>query len=308
MTIRAPAEIGMPVDEIDTPALVIDLDAFERNLVACRTYRRHGVSAGSVRLRPHAKTHKSPDIALRQMALGAVGVCCQKVSEAEAMVAGGVPDVLVSNEVAGAAEAAPARRAWRGTRGSPSASMTPTTCARRPRRREAGVRLDVLVEIDVGARRCGVEPGEAAAGAGGGGRRTQHLRFGGVQSYHGRAQHLRTRTSARRAIGAAVDDDPPHRRRAGAPGPRLRHRRRRRHRHLRVRGGERRLQRAAGGSYIFMDADYARNRDDERRLHQRLPPQPVRAGDGDEQADQDRAVVDAGLKAMSTELGHAERR
>jgi len=78
MTTRPPTEIGMPLDEVDTPALVVDLDAFEGNLrrLADR------VKSSGVRLRPHAKTHKCPVIALKQIELGAVGVCCQKVSEA----------------------------------------------------------------------------------------------------------------------------------------------------------------------------------------------------------------------------------
>src|SRR5215213_8780880 len=97
MTTRPPAEIGMTLDEVDTPALIVDLDAFERNLkrLADRV-ARHGV-----RLRPHAKTHKCPVIALKQIASGAVGVCVQKVSEAEAMVYGGVCDVLITNEIVG---------------------------------------------------------------------------------------------------------------------------------------------------------------------------------------------------------------
>src|SRR5215213_8675831 len=97
MTTRPPAEIGMSLDEVDTPALIVDLDAFERNLrrLADRVQGR------GVKLRPHAKTHKCPVIALKQIELGAVGVCCQKVSEAEAMVYGGVRDVLVTNEVVG---------------------------------------------------------------------------------------------------------------------------------------------------------------------------------------------------------------
>lgn len=92
-----PAELGMPLEEVDTPALLVDLDVLERNL------RRMADSLRGlpVRLRPHAKSHKCPEIARRQMALGAVGVCCQKVSEAEALVEGGIADVLVSNEVVG---------------------------------------------------------------------------------------------------------------------------------------------------------------------------------------------------------------
>ena len=90
-----PAVVGMALEEVDTPALVVDLDAFEYNLARMAS----AAATADIRLRPHAKTHKCADIALRQMALGAVGVCCQKVGEAEALVAGGVTDILVSNEV-----------------------------------------------------------------------------------------------------------------------------------------------------------------------------------------------------------------
>src|SRR6266567_7252929 len=90
-----PAQVGNTIDEIDTPALIIDLDAFEHNLHKLASFSR---SAG-IRLRPHAKTHKCPTIALKQIAAGAVGQCCQKVGEAEALVHGGVRDVLVSNEI-----------------------------------------------------------------------------------------------------------------------------------------------------------------------------------------------------------------
>ena len=85
MTTRPPADIGMKLEEVDTPALLIDLDAFEGNL----KHLANAVEGLEVRLRPHAKTHKCPVIGRRQMALGAVGVCCQKVGEAEAMVYGG---------------------------------------------------------------------------------------------------------------------------------------------------------------------------------------------------------------------------
>ena len=95
---RPPAAPGQRLEEVDTPALILDLDAFEANL---RTLA-DAVRGTGVRVRTHAKTHKCPEVARRQMALGAVGACCQKVSEAEAMVAGGIGDVLVTNEIVGA--------------------------------------------------------------------------------------------------------------------------------------------------------------------------------------------------------------
>src|SRR5688500_9030618 len=92
--------VGATLAEVDTPALLIDLDAFETNL----RLMQESIADFAGELRPHAKTHKCPTIALAQIAHGAVGVCCQKVSEAEAMVDGGVRDVLISNEVVGLAK------------------------------------------------------------------------------------------------------------------------------------------------------------------------------------------------------------
>src|SRR3954465_12118895 len=111
---RAPASVGQRLEEVDTPALIVDLDVFERNIATLQK----SVEGRKIRVRAHAKTHKCPEIAKRQIAAGAVGVCCQKVSEAEALVEGGIHDVLVSNEVVGASKierlAALARRARLG--------------------------------------------------------------------------------------------------------------------------------------------------------------------------------------------------
>jgi D-serine deaminase-like pyridoxal phosphate-dependent protein len=97
MTPWKAAHPGDPVSMIDTPALVLDLDAFERNLERMSAALR----GSNVRLRAHAKAHKCPEIALRQVALGAVGICCQKVSEAAVFVDAGISDVLITNEVMG---------------------------------------------------------------------------------------------------------------------------------------------------------------------------------------------------------------
>ena len=201
MTTRPPAEIGMPLEEVDTPALLLDLDAFERNIA----HMARAVAGAGIRLRPHAKNHKCPVIALTQMATGAVGVCCQKVSEAEAMVYGGVRNVLVSNEIVGTAKI---RRLV-----ALAKQADVSVCADHPENVGAlnqaavafGVRLRVLVEINVGADRCGVEPGEpaldlamlVAASAG--------LHLAGLQAYHGTAQHLREYMRRRETIQAATE-------------------------------------------------------------------------------------------------------
>ena len=145
---------------------------------------------GRVRVRAHAKTHKCPEIAKRQVAAGAVGVCCQKVSEAEAMVEGGIADVLVSNEIVGARKlerlAALAKRARIGSVDHADNVRELQAAAQR-----AGT-IDTYIELEVGMRRCGVAPGGPALGLVKVIVASPNLRFAGIHAYHGRA-----RTSAR---------------------------------------------------------------------------------------------------------------
>src|SRR5438270_8459585 len=89
--------IGARVEDLDTPSLILDLDKVERNLATMA--RLH--EGTPVRLRPHAKTHKVPILALRQLALGAIGICCAKLGEAEVLAAGGVSELLVTTEIVG---------------------------------------------------------------------------------------------------------------------------------------------------------------------------------------------------------------
>jgi len=196
-----PVRPRMRLSDVDTPALIIDLDAFDRNLDRMAAF----ASQAGVALRPHAKTHKSAIVAKCQIDRGAVGICCQKVSEAEAMVDGGIRDVLVSNEVIGERKlsrlAALARNARIGLCVDHATGVEQAGAAAR----RAGVELSVLVEIDVGAGRCGVAPGEpalrlaeAVAGA-------QGLTFGGLQAYHGAAQHYRSHDDRRVAIDGAIE-------------------------------------------------------------------------------------------------------
>jgi len=295
MPLPPPAATGMPLAEVDTPALLLDLDAFERNVATMAE------SARGLRLRPHAKSHKCPEIALRQIAAGAVGVCCQKVSEAAAMVDGGIGDVLVSNEIVGRAKLA--RLAELAKRARVSVCVDDATNAGDldDAARAAGVRLDVLVEVDVGANRCGVEPGEPALRLARAVAGSRHLRFAGIHAYHGAAQHLRSVAERSAAIALAAEKA------------------RRTRDLLEDEGLECESVTGAGtgtflfesgsgvwtelqpGSYIFMDADYGRNAwEGFPRFEQSLyiwttamsAPVPGRV------------VVDAGLKAHSFDSGN----
>jgi D-serine deaminase-like pyridoxal phosphate-dependent protein len=289
----------MALADVDTPALVIDLDAFERNLQRMADF----AARSGVRLRAHAKTHKSPVIAARQVALGAVGVCCQKVSEAEVMVEGGIGDVLVANEVAGAAKlnrlAALARRAAVGVCVDDPGNVAELEAAAAG----AGASLDVLVEIDVGAKRCGALPGAPAACIAELVAAAPHLRFAGLQAYHGSAQHVRDAGERRNLIARAVELVQETQRALAAAGLEART----------VSGagtGTCENEAASGvynelqcGSYIFMDADYARNLSADGSAfdayeHALFIYTTVMSTPAPE-----RAVVDAGLKAHSIDSG-----
>jgi len=289
----------MPLAQVDTPALLVDLDAFERNLQRMADF----AAKSGVRLRAHAKTHKSPVIAAKQMALGAVGVCCQKVSEAEVLVEGGIGDVLVTNEVAGAAKldrlAPLARRATVGICVDDAANVAELEAAAA----RAGASLDVLVEIDVGARRCGAPPGEPAARIADLVARSAHLRFAGLQAYHGAAQHAREADERHALIVRAVELVQETRRALAAAGLEARI----------VTGagtGTYENEAASGvynelqcGSYVFMDADYARNRRADGSAfadyeHALFVYATVMSAPAPE-----RAVVDAGLKALAMDSG-----
>ncbi|GAC1341516.1 MAG: DSD1 family PLP-dependent enzyme [Acetobacteraceae bacterium] len=252
-----PAQPGMREDEIDTPALVLDLDAFEHNLARMQSL----LAPTGAKLRAHAKTHKSPVIAHRQIASGAIGQCVQKVAEAEVLAWGGVADILVSNEVVGDAKLARLAALARIARVAVCADDAANVGRIEAAAAAAGVRLPVLVEIDVGMTRCGVQPGPEAVALAKVIAASKHLRFAGLQAYHGRAQHFRTPEERHGAIGRAVDDV------------------RRTTEQLRQQGldcpiiggagtGTFEIEAASGiyneiqaGSYCFMDADYGRNRD-----------------------------------------------
>ena len=300
------AAVGMPLDEVDTPALLLDLDAFEANM----RLMQQATAGLNVAVRPHAKTHKCPTIALAQMAHGAVGVCCQKVSEAEALVAGGVGDVLISNEIVGAAKLARVAALAQQTKLSicvddpeqVSALDAAMHSANQDAAPAANQKLDVLVEIDVGAKRCGIPPGDAAVrlaeliGA------SRHLWFAGLQAYQGSAQHLRRVDERRAAIAHAAELASVTRERLRAAGidcPKI------------TGGGTGTFLFEAGssvydelqpGSYLFMDADYGANdwggAGPPRFAHSLFVWTTVMS-----RTRGVRAVVDAGLKSSSIDSG-----
>ncbi len=185
--------------EIPTPALLLDLDRFERNLQKMAAH----VKAAGKKLRPHAKTHKCPEIARRQIAAGAVGVCVAKVGEAEVMAAAGVRNLLITTEVVGPEKIG---RLLGVLRRQPE---TLVVVDHPDNVRElgaavakAGLVLNVLVDVDVGGRRTGTQPGEPARDLGREVMAQPALHLRGLQGYAGHCAHVmgfddRRRTSRR---------------------------------------------------------------------------------------------------------------
>jgi len=197
---RPAANLGDPISAIDTPALLVDLDRLEHNLSLMAAY----AAKRGIRLRPHGKTHKCVAIAERQMRLGAVGICCQKVAEAEAFAAGGIGDLLVTNEVLDPAKLRRLARLSATTRIGICVDHPLGVARLAEAAGEAARDIDVYLEVDVGAGRCGIEHPEDALPILDALASARRLRFAGIQAYHGNAQHLRSPQDRQTAIAAAV--------------------------------------------------------------------------------------------------------
>ena len=173
--------------EIPTPALLLDLDRFERNIAKMAAH----VKAVGKKLRPHSKTHKCPEIARRQIAAGAVGICCAKVGEAEVMAASGIRNILVTTEVVGPEKIG----RLMGVLDRAPETMVVVDNAENIRElgqamTRAGRVANVLVDVDVGGRRTGSEPGEPAVHLGRLVTLETSLNLRGLQAYAGHCAHI----------------------------------------------------------------------------------------------------------------------
>lgn len=298
-----PALPGMDEADIQTPCLILDLDALERNIRKMGDYAK----AHGMRHRSHGKMHKSVDVQKLQESLGgAAGVCCQKVSEAEVFARGGIRDILVSNEV---------RDPIKIDRlaGLPKYGARITVCVDDAANADElsaaahrhGTTLECLVEIDCGGNRCGVRTTESAVAIARAIAAAPGLRFAGVQAYQGAMQHLESYEQRRAALDAAIVQVKAVVEALEAAGLKAET----------VTGGgtgSYTFESNSGvynelqcGSYAFMDADYGRIRDKEGNRIDR--------GEWENalfiltsvisHAKPDLAVCDAGLKVLSVDSG-----
>jgi D-serine deaminase-like pyridoxal phosphate-dependent protein len=195
-----PSAIGLPVHQLDTPSLLLDLDAVERNL----DRMQQALAGSSVRARPHTKTHKVPNLALMQLQRGAIGICCAKLGEAEVMAAGGVGPILLTTEVVGDAKIS----RLLGVAQQAEIITVVDDAVAAERLSEAvgalGLRLDCLIDVNVGQNRTGVEPGAPAVTLAEKLDGLSGLRLVGLQGYEGHLQHIKEPEARREANASAM--------------------------------------------------------------------------------------------------------
>lgn len=294
-----PARIGMSLEDVETPALILDLAAYETNLYKLQTF----ADENHIQLRPHAKTHKCAAIAQQQIALGAVGICCQKTSEAEALILAGVSDVLIANEVVGAAKMERLAALTSLTKIAVCVDDEPNVSAWSNIMRSHGGSMDILVELDVGAGRCGVLTAAESCALAHKVAESPGLRFKGLQAYHGGAQHIRDYVKRRDAITDAANKAAAARDLLDAQGIEC---------DIITGAGTGTYPFEAGsgvynelqcGSYIFMDADYGRNLMGDGSCFTEFANSLFVYASVMSKTRPATAVLDAGLKAVSVDSG-----
>ncbi|MBI3666276.1 MAG: alanine racemase [Acidobacteria bacterium] len=190
----------MHISELETPALLIDLDRMESNLCRVALYaKEHGL-----RLRPHTKTHKIPAIGRKQIELGAAGLTVAKVGEAEVMLSSGTPDLLVAYPVIGASKLRRLMEVARKTRVTVALDSVEAARQLSEAATAGGVTVGVLAEADVGMGRCGVPLGEELVALARGIARLPHLELEGVAFYPG---HIRSPKEENRPLMEQLEAD-----------------------------------------------------------------------------------------------------
>jgi D-serine deaminase-like pyridoxal phosphate-dependent protein len=182
-----------------TPALLVDLSALDSNL------RKMGAffGEGTTRLRPHYKNHRCMAIAKRQIELGAVGITCSTLGEAEALIKGGIQSIFLVNEIASAVKVERFAELVRQADLMVAVDNAKTIAALSEVSRRLNVKLSVLVDVDTGLRRCGVPPGEPALAlaqmvCG------RSLRFRGLSGYEGHCMRLKPGPAKNEAVHRAM--------------------------------------------------------------------------------------------------------
>ena len=295
----------IPLAEVATPALIVDADALERNLVRMAEHAKKK----NVALRPHTKTHKCPLLARRQIEHGAIGVCAAKLAEAEVMVAAGIDAVLVTSPVVTRDKIA---RAVELARRSSRFQMVIDNAAAAKRLSQAaeaaGVVVGVLIDLDPGIRRTGVAPGAPALELLREVKRLPGLRFDGLQSYAGHVMHVEgweaRRARSLQALESSLETKAAMEREGHQVG-------------IFTGGGTGTFDIDCDvdaftdlqvGSYLFMDCGYRRVGDRDSAVFDAFEPTLFVASTAISQPAAGFITVDAGYKALATDSGVPELR
>lgn len=293
------AATGAILAEVETPALLIDAAAMERNLQRMARFAHES----GIALRAHAKSHKCPTIGLRQVSLGAVGLCCQTLREAEAMVAAGIDDIFLSNEIVSAGKIDRLARLAKNARIAVCVDDARNVADLSAAATRHATTLNVLIEVNVGDNRCGVAPGQPALDLARAIIASPGLGFTGLHAYYGRAQHFREHDERQNAIHHAIELARQTRDLLRSSGIQCQV----------ITGagtGTFHIETASGvyneiqaGSYVFMDADYSRNKTADDTPFAEFEQSLFVLATVISRGAPDRAVVDAGLKAIGVDAG-----
>ena len=285
------------IHELPTPCLVVDLDRFEANLETMNRFTRER----NIALRPHAKTHKCANIARKQLEKGAVGICAATIAEAEMLLRAGIRGLLITGEMVGEPKISRLTRVMREAPDTMVVVDHPQNVDDlQDAARKAGVQFGVLIDLDIGQNRTGIEPGEPALRLAEHISRAKNLALKGICAYAGHVAHItgfeERRAGSRRALARAVET-----------------------RELLLKHGHNvqlltgastgtynidpevgGLTELQSGSYVFMDVEYRRIGGRSGNVYEDFSPSLCvfstvihRSGK--------KAIVDAGLKAFSTD-------
>ena len=290
--------VGSEKYAINTPALLIDLEKMEFNIARMA----HFFKDREASLRPHVKTHKTPVIAHKQIEAGAIGITCQKLSEAEVMVAAGIKDILIANEVVGANKIKRLVNLARYTRIKVAVDNSSNVADISEAAEDKGVRVGILVEVNIGMNRCGVPPGETALRLAQEVAKHKGLEFLGLMGYEGHCVFIKDYQERKCKVNESLT--------LLVTTKKL----------LEEKGLECRIVSAGGtgtyditgsypgvteiqvGSYVTMDAKYSAIEGVGGKFKQALT---ILASVISRPTD-NRAILDAGMKAMSTDMGLPE--
>ena len=287
--------IGISKEEIDTPALLIDLDIFEANLRTMADFFK----TVNAELRPHAKTHKTPTIAHKQLEAGAIGITCAKLGEAEAMVHAGIRDVLVANQVVGSQKIARLINLAKNSEIMVAVDDADNVDQLSAAAQAKGVTLRVLIEVSTGMGRCGTMPGEPTLTLARHILKSKGLKFEGLMGYEGHTVAVPDLAERKVKTGEAVDlligakhfleenDIAVEIMSGGGTGT------------FAITGSYPEMTEIQAGSYVFMDSTYH----NVEGVGERFPCSLTLLTTVVSRPEPTRVIVDAGMKVLAKEFG-----